>query len=168
MPHVDPANQATLFRGLADPARLGLLLALRQGPCPAGELARRCSLSASNASNHLQCLLECGLVALEVQGRHNVYSLADPLIAGLLEVSERIVAGLPGPSSRRVATTVRRRDGACGRRRLSSRSRPASWVHAPCRVVRDWPRKGQLRQTTGRGWREHAGDSHIWADEVLR
>lgn len=96
MPHVDPANQATLFRGLADPARLGLLLALRQGPCPAGELARRCSLSASNASNHLQCLLECGLVALEVQGRHNVYSLADPLIAGLLEVSERIVGGPAG------------------------------------------------------------------------
>jgi len=96
MPHVDPANQATLFRGFANPARLSLLLALRQGPCPAGELARRCSLSASNASNHLQCLLECGLVAVEVQGRHNVYSLADPLIAGLLEVSERIVGGPAG------------------------------------------------------------------------
>ncbi|MCL4239752.1 MAG: helix-turn-helix domain-containing protein [Dehalococcoidia bacterium] len=96
MPHVDPASQAKLFRGLADPARLTLLLALRHGPCSAGELARDCSLSASNASNHLQCLLECGLVAVEAQGRHNLYSLADPLIAGLLEISERIVGGPAG------------------------------------------------------------------------
>ena len=96
IPEVDPASQATFFRGLADPARLSLLVALRQGPCSAGELARRCSLSASNASNHLQCLLECGLVAVEARGRHNVYSLADPLIAGLLEVSELIVGGPAG------------------------------------------------------------------------
>jgi DNA-binding transcriptional ArsR family regulator len=96
MSQVDPASQATFFRGFADPARLSLLVALRQGPCSAGELARGCSLSASNASNHLQCLLECGLVAVEAQGRHNVYSLADPLIAELLEVSERIVTGPAG------------------------------------------------------------------------
>lgn len=113
MPHVDLASQAKLFRGLADPARLSLLLALRQGPCSAGELARDCSLSPSNASNHLQCLLECGLVAVEAQGRHNVYSLADPLIAELLEVSEGIVLG---PSGRLIEAC--RNYGAPSRRSL--------------------------------------------------
>jgi len=89
-------TRAKLFRGLADPARLSLLLALRQGPSSAGELSRECSLSHSNASNHLQCLLECGLVAVEARGRQNVYALADPLIAGLLDVADAIVSGPAG------------------------------------------------------------------------
>ncbi|MBN9492568.1 helix-turn-helix transcriptional regulator [bacterium] len=129
MTQIDPASQATFFRGLADPARLSLLLALRQRPCSAGELARDCSLSASNASNHLQCLLECGLVAVQAQGRHNVYSLADPLIAGLLEVSERIVGGPAGalieacrsygaPSRRSLRATMPEPPVAAGKARL--------------------------------------------------
>lgn len=89
-------THAKLFRGLADPARLSLLLALKRGPLAAGELARECALSPSNASNHLQCLLECGLVAVQAQGRQNVYSLADPLIAGLLDLCDQIVEGPAG------------------------------------------------------------------------
>ncbi|MBE7520737.1 MAG: winged helix-turn-helix transcriptional regulator [Thermoflexaceae bacterium] len=95
-----PANEveirATLFRGLADPARLSLLLALKNGPCSAGDLARDCALSPSNTSNHLQCLLECGLVAVEARGRQNVYALADPLIAALLDLADGIVGGPAG------------------------------------------------------------------------
>ncbi len=88
--------QAKLFRGLADPARLSLLLALKGGPLTAGDLARECALSPSNASNHLQCLLECGLVAVEAHGRQNVYSLADPLIDALLDLGDQIVSGPAG------------------------------------------------------------------------
>lgn len=87
---------ATLFRGLADPARLALLRALRPGPQPAGELARRCGLSPSNTSNHLQCLLECGLVRVEPRGRHNLYRLADVAVAELLDVSQRLLATSAG------------------------------------------------------------------------
>lgn len=83
---------ATLFRGLADPARLALLRALQHGPRAAGELARRCSLSASNASNHLQCLLECGLVQVEPHGRQNLYRLADAAVAELIDLSERLLS----------------------------------------------------------------------------
>ena len=90
MPGLD--NHAKLFRGLADPARLGLLLQLATGPRTAGELAQACALSPSNASNHLQCLLECGLVEVEAQGRHNVYSLSHPAIATLLEASEQVLS----------------------------------------------------------------------------
>lgn len=89
-------THAKLFRGLADPARLSLLSALTHGPSSAGDLARECVLTPSNASNHLKCLLECGLVAVEARGRQNVYALADPLISGLLEVSDRIVSGPAG------------------------------------------------------------------------
>lgn len=87
---------ATLFHGLADPARLALLRALRAGPRPAGELARLCGLSPSNTSNHLQCLLECGLVQVEPRGRQNLYRLAHAAVAELLDVSQGLLATSAG------------------------------------------------------------------------
>jgi len=92
--HVE--TQAKFFRGLADSARLRLLVELRHGTRTAGELARACGLSPSNASNHLQCLLECGLVEVDAQGRRNVYRLVDPGVAELLDASERIACGPAG------------------------------------------------------------------------
>lgn len=92
----DIETQAKFFRGLADSARLRLLVELQHGTRTAGELARACGLSPSNASNHLQCLLECGLVEVEAQGRMNVYSLADPKVAELLDTSARIAHGPAG------------------------------------------------------------------------
>ena len=123
----DIETHAKLFRGLADPARLSLLVALRRGPSAAGDLARECALAPSNASNHLQCLLECGLVAVEARGRQNVYALADPLIASLLDLSGQIVSGPTGslieacrnygpPSRRQLRVVAARPPGhaACG------------------------------------------------------
>lgn len=121
---------ATLFRGLADPARLALLLHLRRGAQAASELAAVCGLSPSNASNHLQCLLECGLVRVEPRGRHNIYALADPAVAELLDASERALGtgvatlieacvnyGAPSRRALRPATadTHQRGAGASGR-----------------------------------------------------
>lgn len=102
--------QAKLFRGLADPNRLALLRLLVRGPSAAGDLARQAGLSPSGASNHLRCLLECGLVTVESHGRFNRYSLADVGVAGLLLGSEQVLARVGseieaclnyGPPSRR-------------------------------------------------------------------
>ncbi len=54
--------QAKLFRGFADPSRLSVLVALREGPLTVGEIVEATGLSQSNASNHLGCLRDCGLV----------------------------------------------------------------------------------------------------------
>lgn len=90
-PRIYLSTHAKFFRGLADPARLSLLLCLRGGPCAAGDLASASNLSPSNASNHLQCLLECGLIQVESCGRQNIYRLASPQVAALLEASARIL-----------------------------------------------------------------------------
>ena len=84
--------EAKLFRGLADPARLGLLTELRDGPRTAGDLRAAVGLSASNASNHLRCLLECGLVTVELAGRTTIYRLSDPAIGRLLDSSADVLA----------------------------------------------------------------------------
>ena len=53
--------QAKLFRGFADPSRLGILDALRNGPLTVSEIVEATSLSQPNVSNHLGCLRDCGL-----------------------------------------------------------------------------------------------------------
>lgn len=110
---------AKLFRGLADPARLAILLRLAAGSRSAGELANECGLSSSNASNHLRCLLECGLVTLEPQGRRNVYRLTDPRVARLLDVSGALLRSPAGALIRACCNYE-----PVSRRALRSSSRP--------------------------------------------
>jgi DNA-binding transcriptional ArsR family regulator len=102
--------EAKLFRGLGDARRLVLLRLLVSGPRTAGDLARLAQLSPSGASNHLRCLLECGLVLVESDGRFNRYRLADVGVAGLLLGAEQLLSRVAreieaclnyGPPSRR-------------------------------------------------------------------
>jgi DNA-binding transcriptional ArsR family regulator len=86
------AARSKLFRGFADPSRLGILDALRSGPRSVGDLVEHTGLSQSNVSNHLSCLLDCGLVGREQRGRYAYYALADPRVAELLSLSDRLIA----------------------------------------------------------------------------
>ncbi len=84
--------KAKLFRGFADPSRLAILDALRNGPLTVTELVDKTELSQSNVSNHLSCLRECGLVANEQQGRYVTYRLSDDRVGVLIEVAESLLA----------------------------------------------------------------------------
>lgn len=83
--------QAKLFHGFADPSRLAILQALCASPRTVGELVDLTGLSQPNTSNHLACLLDCGLVAREQQGRYAVYSLADERIVTLLAIADDVL-----------------------------------------------------------------------------
>lgn len=91
----NPYQLAEFGALLAEPARAAMLLALLDGSArPAGELARAANVGAATASAHLKRLLEGGLLAVLVQGRHRYYRLADDEAAARLEA-----LALP-PSSR--------------------------------------------------------------------
>ncbi len=85
--------RAKLFRGLGDSSRLSILDALRAGPQSVGEIVASTGLSQSNASNHLRCLSECGLVAGEQRGRFVHYRLSDPRLEALLRFADEFLAG---------------------------------------------------------------------------
>lgn len=85
------ALTAKLFRGLGDPSRLRVLAALRDGPLSAGEVVTRTGLSQPNASMHLKCLGECGLVTWERDGRFMHYQIADKRVVKLLDQSEELL-----------------------------------------------------------------------------
>ena len=84
--------QAKLFRGFADPSRLTILEALREGPLHVGAIVERTGFSQPNVSNHLRCLSECGLVQAEQRGRFVYYRLGDGRIAELLTLADELLA----------------------------------------------------------------------------
>lgn len=84
------AARAVLLHGLADPSRLALVESLASGPQNVSSLVAATGLGQSNASRHLACLWDCGLVERERSGREVRYSLADGL-GELLAATDRVL-----------------------------------------------------------------------------
>lgn len=85
------AIKAKLFRGFADPSRLSILEALRDGPRSVSEIVETTGLAQSNASNHLACLLDCGLVSRDQRGRFVYYALGDERVDALLATADELL-----------------------------------------------------------------------------
>jgi DNA-binding transcriptional ArsR family regulator len=69
-----------------DPARANMLASLMTGRAlTATELAQEAGVTPQTASTHLARLVDGGLLAVEKQGRHRYFRLADPDVAQALE-----------------------------------------------------------------------------------
>ena len=90
IPSTDTRLRAKLFRGLSDPARLSLVETLRHGPHTVTELVEWTGLAQPNASKHLACLLDCGLVRVVREGRTATYYLV-PAIDSLLTSADAVL-----------------------------------------------------------------------------
>lgn len=110
--------RAKLFRGLADPSRLGVLEALRDGPLQVGEVVNRTGLSQPSVSMHLACLAECGLVRWQRRGKFVDYEIADKRVARLLDQAEDLLLG--------VGSLIE----CCPRYRRTALAHPARSAHA--------------------------------------
>lgn len=81
---------AGVGRALGNGNRLELLEQLAQAEAPVESLARACSLSVANTSQHLQHLRRAGLVTTRRDGRQVVYRLTDERIVTLLALMRDI------------------------------------------------------------------------------
>jgi len=84
--------KAKLFRGLGDSTRLSILELLRYGEKSASEIVKDTDHSQSNVSNHLSCLLDCGLVQNRREGKNIFYSLRNKKVSKILEESDEILS----------------------------------------------------------------------------
>lgn len=98
------ADLAAVF---ADRTRAAMCLALLDGRAwTAGELARYAGVAPSTASEHLNLLVEAGVLAEERQGRHRYLRLADADVAELVEtLASYAPPGRDRPRTLRAATT---------------------------------------------------------------
>jgi DNA-binding transcriptional ArsR family regulator len=84
--------KAKLFRGLGDPTRLLILETLRKGEKTTSQIVLETGQSQSNVSNHLACLLDCGLVKNRRQGKNIFYSISDKKVSRILEESDAVLS----------------------------------------------------------------------------
>ncbi len=82
---------AALFHGFSDRSRLRILQTLADGERRVNDIVATTGLTQSNASTHLACLWDCGLVARERRGREVHYRLIDG-VADLLAAADRVLA----------------------------------------------------------------------------
>src|SRR5215813_12940897 len=64
-----------IWSALADPHRRAMLDALRDGPCPVGELADALRLSQPMTSKHLRVLRNANLVLVRKQAQQRIYAV---------------------------------------------------------------------------------------------
>lgn len=92
---------AAVARGIAHEHRLEILEHLAQGERAVEELAERCGLSVANTSQHLQQMLQAGLVTVRRDGKRRLYSVTSDAVVLLVE-SLRSVAEAHHAASRQV------------------------------------------------------------------
>ncbi len=88
---LDIMLKAKLFRGLADPSRLMIVETLRHGEKTVSQVVEATGLSQPNASTHLACLQDCGLVTRRKEERFVYYALTDPRMEDVLRAVEGIL-----------------------------------------------------------------------------
>ena len=77
---------AERFRALGEPARLGILQALRDGERCVSELEADTGLNQANLSRHLQVLSATRMVRRRKEGLFAYYALADANVLKLCEL----------------------------------------------------------------------------------
>jgi ribosomal protein L34 len=103
--HTDLAAIAAL---IGNPARAAMLSDLLCGSAlTATELAVRADIAPSTASEHLSRLVAGRLSAVEAQGRHRYYRLADPGVARMLEALGACAPASPPDHARQVPRDLR-------------------------------------------------------------
>jgi ArsR family transcriptional regulator len=77
---------AQIFHALADPTRVRILSALRQGELCVGDLAQALNMSISAISHQLRLLRELRLVRNRRRGRHIYYTLDDDHVHDMFRI----------------------------------------------------------------------------------
>ena len=88
----DARQAASLFRILANPTRLAILLTLQDGEQRIAELTAQLGGPQANISAHLTRLKQAGLITSRTQGRAVYYRLTQPELGALLHAAGQLLA----------------------------------------------------------------------------
>jgi ArsR family transcriptional regulator len=83
---------ASVCKGLADPKRLQIINALRNGEMSVGEICEELDLPQANVSQHLAIMRERGLVNARKDGQFVFYSLTTMKIVEAVDLLRQVMA----------------------------------------------------------------------------
>ena len=83
---------ASVCKGLADPKRLLIINALRDGEMSVGEICEELELPQANVSQHLAIMRERGLVNARKDGQFVFYSLTTMKIVAAVDLLRQVMA----------------------------------------------------------------------------
>ena len=83
---------ASVCKGLADPKRLLIINALRNGEMSVGEICEELDLPQANVSQHLAIMRERGLVNARKDGQFVFYSLTTMKIVEAVDLLRQVMA----------------------------------------------------------------------------
>ena len=82
---------ASVCKGLADPKRLLILYALRNGELSVSEICEEVGFAQANVSQHLAVLRDKGLVLTRKEGQFVFYSVSSPKIIEALDLLRQVM-----------------------------------------------------------------------------
>ncbi len=80
------------FKALSNDTRLRIIDLLRQGPRNATEIGEALDIEQSMVSHNLTCLVNCGFVLTNQNGKNKVCSLNEETVVPLLQIIDKHVA----------------------------------------------------------------------------
>jgi DNA-binding transcriptional ArsR family regulator len=81
--------KSEIFHGLANPTRIAIVEALRDGEMSAGKLIEKLGIEQANASQHLAILRARQIVVNRKAGNQVFYSIRDPALIEVLDILRR-------------------------------------------------------------------------------
>jgi DNA-binding transcriptional ArsR family regulator len=81
--------KSEIFQALANPTRIAIVEALRDGELSAGKLIERLGIEQANASQHLSILRSKMVVVSRKAGNQVFYSIRDPALIEVLDILRR-------------------------------------------------------------------------------
>ena len=118
------------FRALSSSTRFAIVQLLRQRPHYVGEIVEELRFEQSRVSHNLGCLLTCGFVQWQWQGKNKVYRLHPDLLPVLNAIDKHIAKYAPALES-------------CGV--LEKESEPVVLIARPGETVRAQQRRRRPR-----------------------
>ena len=83
------------FQALGNPTRFRIVQLLREGPRSVGQIAESLGYEQSRVSHGLACLLNCGFLVWNWEGKNRIYRLHRELASILASVDRHLVRYAP-------------------------------------------------------------------------
>jgi DNA-binding transcriptional ArsR family regulator len=87
------------FKALSNETRFGIVDLLRNGPHHVSEIVEKLDVEQSRVSHNLACLLNCGFVLWQWQGKNKVYRLNPDLLPVLAGIEKHLARYAPALES---------------------------------------------------------------------